>query len=149
MTQKLQNWFWAIAAIVLGSLAIIGMYDHITNNTAYGMSGKCYRLDGSFDEECANRTRSRYVPMTYASGTYRRSRSGDQWRNHINRESTQRLRARANTPERKSQIRARGTFLGSYRRFSSQMDIYSHLLLKRALDRRNKAKAHMAKFETK
>jgi len=134
---------WMLLAIF--GVILLGL--SILQQQTSAFYGKGYTLTGELDEAFANTHKSKYVPITYASGTYRRSRAGSNYRNYINRESTKKLRSSRNTPERKSNILSRNRYTGSTRSFSSRKDVYHQLARKRILDRRNEKQLFMKKYE--
>ena len=101
--------------------------------------GHCIDRAGNLVEECVNNNKSRYVPITYATGTFRRSRSGSSYRNYINREATE---------AKRRATKERNRFKRTYTRVgvAKSSDITA-ILYQKALQRRKEAKAFMSKYE--
>jgi len=101
--QRFQSILWVLLSILGSMLLALSILQQQT----FAFSGKCYTRSGEYDQNCANRTRSHKVTMTYAKygkSYYRRSRAGSNWRNHINKELTDANRASGDTRQRKSTI---------------------------------------------
>ena len=104
--------------------------------------GKCYTRAGILDQECVKQNESRIIPITYVSKAkaFRRSNSGDQRRNYINREYTQSYRADDNGGSKiLNRHKAR------YRSF--RVSYLDGLMRQKQLLRQKKAAEQEAKFE--
>lgn len=131
---------WPLLALLAACLLMLSALSSIAGTkNVHALGIKCQRLDGTMDDLCLNKAGSRTVTMTYASGTYRRSRAGSNYRNYINRELTE---------SKRSATKESNRFKRTYTRVgTAKLTIRETILRQLQLRRQARAKAQEAKFE--